>query len=87
MKKILVEKNVDLMTRKELCDELYQKYINDGLDPNLKPITLTKQEFRKRYLNGSKYYSKKQLTTMLGRKEQNGKENRNGKRSKKNLKN
>ena len=65
MKGLIIKKNLKDMTRKELCNELYELYSKDGLDPNGKNIILTKNEFEKRYLKGAKYKSKEDLTNLL----------------------
>ena len=71
MKELIIKKNLKDMTRKELCNELYELYSKDGLDPNGKSIKLTKNEFKKRYLKGSEYKSKKDLENLLGKRNQN----------------
>ncbi len=71
MKEIVVKKNMGNMTRKELCAELFNLYKKDGLDPDGKKITLTEAEFNKRYLKGTKYRNKEQLSKMLGKRLEN----------------
>ena len=69
-------------TRKELAGDLYQKYLEDGKGPDGKPIVLTRAEFDRRYLNGSKYTSKDKLVSQLERRK-NGQKRTNKKVSKK----